>query len=171
MKILTEDNYKLMQRVGTNFSLEQIEKVKEISEEAYLEMMKRYNSNYNQTEEKLKLDNVMQQYYNHISETENILPEELHELFNLHDCRLIKLNLSLNSMEMYIDSTNTYTGVSKITFTNVSNYDFNIDLKNAWIVYTELYAENEEYNFQLLIHTEDNIVKEISISSRKITIE
>ncbi|XMB71681.1 DUF4085 family protein [Mycoplasmatota bacterium WC30] len=142
MKILTKDVYMLMQRVGNLFK----------------------------REDKIELDSIMNEYYNHISETENKLPKEKHELFNLHDSKLIRLLSNNNSIEMLIDSENSYTDVHKLIFSNVSKYNFNMSLVNAWILYSELYIEKGQYNFQLLLYIEENTVLEIQIISDDISL-
>jgi hypothetical protein len=65
MRIINKEVYALIQKVGNYFSIDEIEKIKDINVEAYQVLLKKYDLNYDYFIEKNKMDSIMKKYYNH----------------------------------------------------------------------------------------------------------
>ncbi|MCF7923620.1 MAG: DUF4085 domain-containing protein [Candidatus Izimaplasma sp.] len=168
MRILNIEAYRRMQMVGSSLPVDQIEKLKEIDEYAYNMFLEKFGSIEKYIKEKNKLDSIMKKYYTHQKEMQLILPKSLIELYNLHDCKLISADINNNSVKVSIDSKGQYSNINYIDFYNVSTTNLNELNTEWWILYVELYKEDNLYNFEFLAQDINGDIKEFSAISENI---
>ncbi|MBN2876143.1 MAG: DUF4085 family protein [Bacilli bacterium] len=170
MKILNTDACNLMQRVGNSFTLEQIEQVKEIDEKAYKMMLENYDPEFNYEEEKSKLDNLMKRYYQHQADMKSKLSEKYFELYNLHDCSIISTVINNDNLVANIDCSGGFTNIRKIEFKKVTKSKFEKKNDELWILYVEIYEENNKIDFQFIAYSSKGNLVEMSVECEEILI-
>lgn len=170
MRILNIEAYRQMQMVGSSLPVDQIEKLKEIDEYAFNMFLEKFGSIEKYIKEKNKLDSIMKKYYNHQKEMQLILPKSLIELYNLHDSKLIVADINNNSVKVSIDSKSQYSNINYIDFYNVSITNLNELNTEWWILYFELYKEDNLYNFEFLAQDINGNIKEFNVICESIVV-
>ena len=170
MRILNIEAYRQMQMVGSSLPVDQIEKLKEIDEYAFNMFLEKFGSIEKYIKEKNKLDSIMKKYYNHQKEMQLILPKSLIELYNLHDSKLIVADINNNSIKVSIDSKSQYSNINYIDFYNVSITNLNELNTEWWILYFELYKEDNLYNFEFLAQDINGNIKEFNVICESIVV-
>jgi hypothetical protein len=170
MRILNIEAYKKMQILGSSFPVDKIETLKEIDEYTYKNFINKFGSNENYIEEKNKFDLIMKKYYNHQNYTQSKIPQPLMELYDLHDCKLVSCDKNIHSTKMSIDSTGEQSSINYIDFQNVSTTNLRELKTELWILYVELYKEDNLYDFQFLAQDINGNIEEFYIISEKIII-
>ena len=170
MRILNIEAYRQMQIVGSSLPTDQIKQLKEIDEYSYNMFLKKFGSIDNYIEEKTKLDSIMKRYYTHQKDMQLILPESLIELYNLHDCKLISVDKNIDSIKISIDSKNEYSNINYIDFYNIATTDLKKSDTDWWILYVELYWEDNLYNFEFLAQDINGNIQEFRVISERIII-
>jgi len=170
MRILNIEAYRQMQMVGSSLPVDQIEKLKEIDEYAFNMFLEKFGSIEKYIKEKNKLDSIMKKYYNHQKEMQLILPKSLIELYNLHDSKLIVADINNNSVKVSIDSKSQYSNINYIDFYNVSITNLNELNTEWWILYFELYKEDNLYNFEFLAQAINGDIQEFNVICESIVV-
>lgn len=170
MKILNKEVYALMQRVGNNFPIEEIEKLKDVNVEAYNLLIQKYDPNYNYFDEKNKLDFIMKKYYEHQMKMETVIPEAILNLYNLHDCKFISAFIHNNSLRVSLDCKSGFCDVETIDFINVNSTNVEKIKGELWILYVELYKADNLFDFEILVQDEKGNLFEMYINCEEILI-
>jgi hypothetical protein len=132
--------------------------------------LKKFGSIDNYIEEKTKLDSIMKRYYTHQKDMQLILPESLIELYNLHDCKLIFADINNNSIKVSIDSKREYSNINYIDFCNITTTNLKELDTDWWILYVELYKEDNLYNFEFLAQAINGDIQEFNVICESIVV-
>jgi hypothetical protein len=168
MRIINKEVFALIQKVGNYFSIDEIEKIKDINVEAYQVLLKKYDLNYDYFIEKNKMDSIMKKYYNHQEKMRFKLGESILAFYNLHDCILESVYTDNKSLIFNIDSSNGYSDIKKICFVDYFESSVNESNSSLVILYVEVYYEHDKYIFQFLALDEKKNILELQVICKNI---
>ncbi|MDC0559130.1 DUF4085 domain-containing protein, partial [Candidatus Izimaplasma bacterium] len=116
------------------------------------------------------VDDAFKEYFKYQKETKVYLNESLIELYNLHDCTINNVDITDNLIVFELDNRGGFTNYSKISFLNVTGFNFEDNINSSWCLYSELHLLDKSIEFQMLIQNQGNL-EEISIVFDELELE
>lgn len=113
-----------------------------------------------------------QKYYKKALES---LDKSVVEKINLHDCTVIGIEQTENSLTLLFDNSGGFTNITKMHLKNYETVKQDALLQNSWWLYDEIYQTNGKYELHVLLLKKDKGLSEglieFTVSAEHISFE
>lgn len=120
---------------------------------------------YAQKEEKLL--ETQQEYLNHYSCIETLLPEKIRKEYYFHDCKITYFEQQGTDVIIDLDHSGGFTNICRVIYHNAKIIDQKNIVGSQWI-YDEIYIINDSYEFHAALQDEKGQVRYFTVNASDI---